>query len=80
MSLLDSEVVCVGEGLLEHTAPLLTDLADLVLLVRRHDLEAGLRIKHFFPWIQIRLTWKKNQDPERNEEKNIFIFIYFIYA
>ena len=43
MSLLDSEVVCVGEGLLEHTAPLLTDLADLVLLVRRHDLDAGLR-------------------------------------
>ena len=42
---------------------------------------SGMRIKHYFPWIRIRirLSWKKpdpTPDPSlnRNEEKNIFIF------
>ena len=35
-------------------------------------------IQHFFPWIRIRLSWRKNLDPDPtlnlNEEKNISIF------
>ena len=39
-------------------------------------LGTGMRIRHFFSWIRIRLSWKKNQDPtlNRNEEK---IYLYF---
>ena len=44
------------------------------------DFSTGMRIRHFFPRILIRLSWKNIPDPNptpdptwnRNEEKNIY--------
>ena len=42
--------------------------------------KSGMKIRHSFLWIRIRLSWKKNPGPDldptlnRNEEKNIYLF------